>query len=445
MKKCIDLTGQTFGRLLVTGKHHSKSNDGHTRWSCTCSCGTEKVIRLPEMYGLGYKHNNCFSGDTRFITDKGVKTLKDEVGNELNVLTRQGWNKADVRSFGVQPLLKVELSNGVRRKTIKATPDHRWYVPKYVSASQGVVEKTTSQLTAGERPLINYFTADIEFDRVGFQHGFTFGDGTLYGSVHSDSYSHTYAKAYFAEGKREAAEYFDAPLTEYGYIHGLPKHFKTLPKAGDVAYTLGFIAGLVASDGCVSKAGVSIANKDRGVIEVIADLCASVGILTNVKPEIIRSTGYKKDAHLSELSIPKDSFRFEWLVRTFHKERFGNKRTKAKAWRIDSITPVEAEEVFCVTVRDGPPEFTLEGNILTGNCIGCTKATGAGYRNKIRTDFPEKFWMMAGMSRALGVKMTRKGTERIYLDELEPGTGKYQEEPEIQCGIFCEMAQKECA
>ncbi len=78
-------------------------------------------------------------------------------------------------------------------------------------------------------------------------------------------------------------------------------------------------------------------------------------------------------------------------------------------------------------------------------CIGCTKATGAGYWNKIRTDFPEKFWMMAGMFRALGVKMTRKGTERIYLDELEPGTGKYQEEPEIQCGIFCEMAQKECA
>lgn len=79
------------------------------------------------------------------------------------------------------------------------------------------------------------------------------------------------------------------------------------------------------------------------------------------------------------------------------------------------------------------------------NCCPCTKATGAGYWNKIRTDFPEKFWMMAGMSRALGVRMTRKGTERIYLDELEPGTGKYQEEPEIQCGIFCEMAQKEYA
>jgi len=79
------------------------------------------------------------------------------------------------------------------------------------------------------------------------------------------------------------------------------------------------------------------------------------------------------------------------------------------------------------------------------NCVGCVKATGAGYWNNIRTDFPEKFWMMAGMSRALGVKMTRKGQERIYLDELAPGTGRYEDEPEIQCGIFCEMAQREYA
>lgn len=77
------------------------------------------------------------------------------------------------------------------------------------------------------------------------------------------------------------------------------------------------------------------------------------------------------------------------------------------------------------------------------NCIGCVKATGSGYWNKIRTDFPDRFWMMAGMSRALGVKMARNGQERIYLDEIKPGAGRYQDEPEIQCGIFCEMAQKE--
>lgn len=82
------------------------------------------------------------------------------------------------------------------------------------------------------------------------------------------------------------------------------------------------------------------------------------------------------------------------------------------------------------------------------NCIGCVKSSGAGYWNKIKIDFPERFWMMAGMSRALGVKMVKitvaKNTEeRIYLDELKPGVGRYQDEPEIQCGIFCEMAKHE--
>jgi hypothetical protein len=79
------------------------------------------------------------------------------------------------------------------------------------------------------------------------------------------------------------------------------------------------------------------------------------------------------------------------------------------------------------------------------NCIGCVKATGSGYWNKIRADFPERFWMMAGASRALGVRMVREGTTRIFLDELKTGTGRYQDEPEIQCGIFCEMAQSEYA
>ena len=400
-------------------------------------------IELPDMYKLGYQHNNCFSGNTEFITDQGVKTLRDEVGKTVSVLTRQGWKDADVLSFGTQPLMKIDLSIGVRRKTIFATPDHRWYVPKYVNASQGVVEKTTRQLEIGDRPLVSYLPPEgLEFDRIGFQHGFTFGDGTLYGEMYSDSYANNYARAYFADGKKEAVKYFDKTPTG-DCINGLPAYFKELPNPGNAAYTLGFLAGLVASDGCVSKSGLTISNKSASTMQAIANLCASIGILAYAKPEMVRSTNYKQDATLTELVIPKDSFRQGWLVRECHKERFGSKRTKAKSWRIDSITPAQSEEVFCVTVKGGPPEFTLEGNILTGNCIGCVKATGAGYWNKIRKDFPMQFWRMAGASRALGARMVRVAGERVFLDELPEGIGRYQDEPEIQCGIFCEMANTE--
>ena len=77
------------------------------------------------------------------------------------------------------------------------------------------------------------------------------------------------------------------------------------------------------------------------------------------------------------------------------------------------------------------------------NCIGCVKATGQGYWNKIREDFPEAFDRMVIESRRLGVRLIRIKEERSFLDELQPGTGDYQKEPEVQCGIFCESAKRE--
>lgn len=79
------------------------------------------------------------------------------------------------------------------------------------------------------------------------------------------------------------------------------------------------------------------------------------------------------------------------------------------------------------------------------NCIGCCKSTGAGYWNMVRDHFPMQFHRMATVSRCLGVRMVELDNERIFLDDLPSGRGNYETEPEIQCGIFCEMAQKEYA
>jgi hypothetical protein len=78
------------------------------------------------------------------------------------------------------------------------------------------------------------------------------------------------------------------------------------------------------------------------------------------------------------------------------------------------------------------------------NCVGCVKA-GSGYWNKIRIDYPAEFQKMAEYSRAKGVRLLKRGETRIFLDELMPGEGNYQQEPEVQCGIFCELAEKEYA
>lgn len=76
------------------------------------------------------------------------------------------------------------------------------------------------------------------------------------------------------------------------------------------------------------------------------------------------------------------------------------------------------------------------------NCIGCVKA-GNGYWNKIRIDFPAEFERMASLEEQLGAKILKLGEQRISLRELPANSGEYQKEPEIQCGIFCELAERE--
>lgn len=74
------------------------------------------------------------------------------------------------------------------------------------------------------------------------------------------------------------------------------------------------------------------------------------------------------------------------------------------------------------------------------NCIGCVKSTGQGYWNKVRDHYPIEFKRMADLSRSMGVRMIESKGTRIFLDELVPGTGRYEDEKEIQCGAFCSAA-----
>lgn len=79
------------------------------------------------------------------------------------------------------------------------------------------------------------------------------------------------------------------------------------------------------------------------------------------------------------------------------------------------------------------------------NCIGCVKAGGQGYWNKIRVDFPPQFERMAETFRRLGARLLMVDGEHKFLDEIVHGAGNHKTEPSVQCGIFCEMAQGEYA
>jgi len=76
------------------------------------------------------------------------------------------------------------------------------------------------------------------------------------------------------------------------------------------------------------------------------------------------------------------------------------------------------------------------------NCIGCVKG-GMGYRNKIRVDFPEHFKRMADLEKRKGYTVLKDRNGAIFLHDLDPNRGDYPSEPDIECGIFCHMAQEE--
>lgn len=81
------------------------------------------------------------------------------------------------------------------------------------------------------------------------------------------------------------------------------------------------------------------------------------------------------------------------------------------------------------------------------NCIGCVKGQ-AGYWNKIRSDFPQRFDEMAKIERELNrtickIEWRKNGKrflKRVFLDELPLDVGKYESEPEPECGFFCQQA-----
>jgi 3'-phosphoadenosine 5'-phosphosulfate sulfotransferase (PAPS reductase)/FAD synthetase len=81
------------------------------------------------------------------------------------------------------------------------------------------------------------------------------------------------------------------------------------------------------------------------------------------------------------------------------------------------------------------------------NCIGCVKGQ-SGYWNKIRKDFPDVFERMAKIERKLNAAINKSYAgdgkrKRVFLDELDPTSGRYESEKSIGCGVLCDIGELE--
>jgi DNA primase len=337
----------------------------------------------------------CFTGDTTFITREGVKTLKECVGTTQYVLTPDHqfngwgprtestrfdgvWQEAPISSFGVSRVLRVTLRRNKLTKVIRATPNHRW-----VAAPRGrafsVVE--TSGLRSGMS--LASLSSQVRVDRsvpspFGIAHGFVFGDGSLSDQgCRVDLWGEKDAALlpYFAGcPTRSIVSKGGVSATQ---IRGLPKYFKSRPSLDEgVSYLFGWLAGYIAADGSVSLDGkVFLESSVYENLDFARTIATRLGIPTysitssdrlgfgTVPTPMYRLHFLVPRVPASLLIIPEHRRRFEQSTMTGNRLR----------WTVVSVEDLgEEEEVFCATVPR-TALFTLEDNILVGNCHLCAQ------------------------------------------------------------------------
>ena len=123
-------------------------------------------------------------------------------------------------------------------------------------------------------------------------------------------------------------------------------------------------------------------------------------------------------------------------------DRFIDANNDVNLWSVLIDNNLTHDDCLAIVKRAGIelPEMYKLG-YRNNNCIGCVKG-GAGYWNKIRVDFPETFDRMAKLERKIGASICKEKGQRVYLDEMSTTAGNYKVEPEVECGIFCEMAER---
>lgn len=331
------------------------------------------------LYAAGrdlHQVNNCYEGDTKFITRRGIKTLREMAGSSTVVLTTKGrWAHASIRSFGVQPLFKVTVKRGKQVKELHATADHAWRV-----VGNGGQPVRTLDLAPGNvlPQVFGYGISRTPLSLAGIQHGIVFGDGC----VTKDEYGFNTAHVVLCGDKdKQLLKYFEGYARHEDangniVVTGLPRRYKQPPSLEeDRSYLYGWLAGYFAADGCVSDRGVaSLTSSVLSNLELIRNVCYIIGVGTYSIQSKIRTTNYKADEHqIFWINFIKDTLEADLFLIESHRQRFQERqkgqRRKPLQWKIVSVERTErVEEVFCAVVPE-THEFALEDNILTGNCM----------------------------------------------------------------------------
>ena len=325
----------------------------------------------------------CLAADTEVITWEGVRQIKELAGSSHTLLTSQGWVEAPISSFGMQPLMAVNLSRNGVCKTIYATPEHRWFI----GAGGNKREVTTVGLNRRhylESAPLPAASGTRKPSRWGVAHGLVFGDGTITKRGEGRI-------ALYGEKNMALAEYFSGDH-QYKYatkdglpyilVTGLPNHFKMLPpRTESPSYLYGWLAGYFAADGHVDKDGSAIlSSARRDHLEAAQLLAMQLGIKSGTIRQYERVGLGSTESCMYQMHLYSSGLNEEFFLVEEHRCRWKSAAHSYDRvrWHVESVEQTDrVEEVFCATVS-GIGDFALADFILTGNCHGCHKKGSLG-------------------------------------------------------------------
>lgn len=328
-----------------------------------------------------------------------MKSLGEMAGKRCRVLGKGGkLREATIESFGVQPLMRMHLRRRNRTKTIYATAGHRWFA--YAGDRSNVrKEVTTEQLRPGTK-LVGMYGRGVEhhikLSAFGIAHGIVFGDGSM-NDARKSGYTNPGHIVLCGEKDAQLARWFPlSPQTpcEAGIkVSDLPRSFKERPSLKESkSYLAGWLAGYIAADGSVSSDGsVSLSCANHETLKFVRDVCYRLGIGTTGINTAYRSGFGEEKTPLHSIGFFRHTLREDMFLIEEHRARAvaaGFERCReTDTWTVDLVEMSDrVEEVFCAVVPEHAM-FTLEDNILTGNCHkGCVKAGHEHWLNLLRKD-----------------------------------------------------------
>ena len=317
------------------------------------------IIHFHDSDYYAQKMHNCFSGDTKFITDMGVKKFKDfRDGEYVYVKDYLGVTRlAQVHTFGIQKFQKVTLRNPVMKKTFTCTADHRWLL------DDGSI---TTNLQVGDvlAPTVGNFGFSIDNvdEARAFCTGFLVGDGTdghrevvdgqilgPYTRVRLCGDKVKYANIFITAGYRLAplkdtndlVASINGVSLKQTFLDGRSWRYMT-PKMKELVFK-----GYYAADGAVNSN--RIATSDDRVCEMIEEISGIAGYYISSKQTVVRDTNYKSNA-------------------TIHYYHFVTYTPNNWKWRVESIESARHSGLAYCVVEPVTHTFTLECGIVTGNC-----------------------------------------------------------------------------